>query len=131
MASLTDDTLLGYRIFFSTVTYPADGTQGAFTDAMACKMSQRNKWDSDNKMEHPMVVLKFKAFNTQAQPTTMFLFKMSTSMAIEQMINIGDTISSKQDLIWTPFNDQTASSLGDMKLFYIDSGSTTFKINTI
>lgn len=38
VTSIDDGSIMGYRTFFSTADYPADGTQGAFTDAVACQM---------------------------------------------------------------------------------------------
>ena len=59
VVSFIDSTLSGSHSFSSSVTYPKDLTQGVYTDAIACKMSERNTWTSESTLDHSLVVLKY------------------------------------------------------------------------
>lgn len=105
VAAFQDSVMTGYQTFFSTVSYPPDGTSGAFTDVLACKMSQRNDWANDNTLLHSIVVLKYKALSTQTQPSSMFLAKMSgATLTLSKFINMMDKIDSKEDILLTTFD---------------------------
>ena len=117
-----------FKAFWSTVTYPPDSSYGLFTEALACKMSNRNTWNNESTLAASVVILKYQALASQTQPTSMFMVSMTTaSLTVSKVEDIQGTITDINDILFTLSGDGDFHQ-DSLKLFYFDSASTTFAI---
>ena len=108
------DSQTGLRTFWSTVTYPPDSTMGLFTEAIACKLSERNKWSNANKATHNILILKLEALATQSQPTTHFLVYMADgTLDVSKILNMQGKVGGKDDLLLTVKNQGSQNAVNN------------------